>query len=109
MKTIEISNIHETPGTACERHGGWPLHLAVECGRLANLRPFTGRVQCSVCDQDWGGGVVSQHESCAIVRTDGSRVPARPVTYYLMAGEPAYVGPRDTQKEPSQPVEIRFT
>lgn len=78
---IELSNAEISQERACVIHPGVPLHIVTECSKLAGVQPYNKRVACSICDQDWGQGAVSQHESCATLFQDGSRTYAHPVVY----------------------------
>lgn len=68
------------------KHPGLPVHLESECHLLAGLVPYSEDVRCSVCGQrvnpHFGFG---QHEHCAWLERDGTRVYARPVVTYRAA------------------------
>ena len=73
MATIVLSHPFWEPVPACEQHDGLPLHVEAECGLVAGIDASGAQVRCSVCDQEWGEGVVSRHESCAFVFVDDGR------------------------------------
>lgn len=87
IPTITIADAHASADRACQAHTGWPLHTDADCGKLAGVRPFSDRTQCSVCDLDWGIGLVSQHESCASLGANGARTYAHPIIYALRGDE----------------------
>lgn len=78
---IELTDPYLSTVRACEGHDGWPLHINTECAKLAGVRPFSERVECSVCGQMWGAGAVSHHERCATLGDNDSRDYARPLLF----------------------------
>lgn len=72
--TITLTHYDLLPSEdICTGHNGWPVHSVQEHDRLTGVRPYSEIVRCSVCDLEWGGGAVSQHESCRLLTTDGTR------------------------------------
>lgn len=65
---------------ACEcRRYHQVLHTAGDHAALAALPSLDIERRCSVCDQDWGDGAISQHEGCAWLRDDGTRTYAHAI------------------------------